>query len=229
MTRVLRVVGVALSVLIVGVTWASAQPRSRNAILQSGSSPFEDLSELAVAGDWKGVDAAMKKVESLERATVNALAPMPRKQFESQLAAIRGSHKNRDGYSLALQAAETYRTLVVAQAAGSLTVPLEVSLLDYVGFKVTALLSRPTPDWQAVQATTIEGIQFWTALKGRVRDTSLQTLSTTTLDGLAGAAKAGDRTTAQFAAKVALDLVDVLENYFSTVAKGAAAAKIRGR
>ncbi len=228
MRRVFCLVGVVLGVLIAGVTWASAQPRSRNAILQSGSSPFEDLSELAVAGDWKGVDVAMTKIESLEGATMNALAPMPRKQFESQLAAIRASHKNRDGYSLALQAAETYRTLVSAQSPESLTVPLEVSLLDYVGFKVTALLSRPTPDWQAVQATTIEGIQFWTALKSRVRDASLQTLSTTTLDGLAGAAKVGDRTTAQFAARVALDLVDVLENYFATVAKEAAAAKIRG-
>lgn len=220
MTRVL-LVGGALVALMAGATWASAQPRSRNEILQTSSSPFEHLSELAVAGDWKGVEVAMKEFEPLERATMNVLAPVPRKQFESQLAAIRSSHKGRDAYSLALQAADAYRTLVVAQDAGGLAVPLEVSLLDYVGFKLTALLSRPTPDWQAVRATATEGIQFWTVLKGRVRDKSLQTLTTTTLDGLARAATAGDRATAQLAARVDLDLVDVLENYFTSVAKAA--------
>lgn len=216
------IVGPLLLLVAAGAAWAAPpqqpRPQTRNEILQAASSPFEHLSELAIVGDWKGVDAAMQEFEPLQRTTTNALPAEARQRFDSQLAAIRESYGRRDGYSLGLQAADAYRTLVAAQDGAALAVPIEVSLLDYAGFKLTALLSRTSPDWQAVQATAGEARQFWTTIQRRVLDKSLHTLTTTTVDGLVKAAQDRDRARAQFAAQVDLDLVDVLEGHFTSVA-----------
>lgn len=211
-----------LVLVVAGAGWAArleqSTPQTRNEILQAAASPFEHLSELAVVGDWKGAGAAMKKFEPLQRATVNALPASWRKQFESQLAAIHDSHGRRDGYTLALQAADAYRTVVAAQDAAALPVPIEVSLLDYAGFKLTALLSRTSPGWQAVQATAAEARRFWMAIQPRLKDKSMQTLTATTIDGLVKAAQDRARARVQVAARVDLDLVDVLEAHFTAIA-----------
>lgn len=216
------IISPALLIVAAGTAWAAPlqQPgtQTRNEILQAAASPFEHLSELAVVGDWKGAGAAIQEFETLRQRTREALAAGVRQRFESETAAIHESYRRRDQYSLALQAADAYRTLVAAQDAAVLAVPIEVSLLDYAGFKLTALLSRPSPDWQAVQATAGEARKFWAAIEGRLTDKSLHTLTTTVVDGLVTAARDRDRVRAQFAAQVDLDLVDVLEGHFMSSA-----------
>lgn len=210
--------------LIVTAGTASAAPlqqpraQTRNEILQAAASPFEHLSELAVGGDWQGAAGAIREFETLQQRTSGALPAGVRQRFASEVAAIHESYRRRDQYALALQAADAYRTLVAAQDAAAVTVPIEVSLLDYAGFKLMALLSSASPDWQAVEATAGEARQFWTAIESRVKDKSLHTLTATVVDGLISAGRARDRARAQFAAQVDLDLVDVLEGHFMGLA-----------
>ena len=60
------------------------------------------------------------------------------------------------------------------------------------------------------------------AIQPRLKDKSLQTLTATTIDGLVKAAQDRDRARLQFAARVDLDLVDVLEGHFTAIASSRA-------
>lgn len=214
---------IAMGVAIVPVNehWSAPRnqtsPPTRNERLQAGSAPFEHVSELAAAGDWNGVARELGKFQLIRHVTLEALPPLVRTRFESELAAIEASHRTRDACRLAAHAADAYRTLVAAQNTSLLRVPLEVSLLDYAGFKAGALLGRCAPDWRAVETASADARRFWAALRPQMRDAAdLRTLTSTVVSGFSDAAGRRDRAGAQFAARVMLDLVDVLEGHFAS-------------
>ncbi len=55
--------------------------------------------------------------------------------------------KAADFTSVALAGAETYRALQESVDAKARQIPLEVSLLDYSGFKIEALSRATSVDW----------------------------------------------------------------------------------
>jgi hypothetical protein len=69
-------------------------------------------------------------------------------------------------------------------------------------------------DWETITATATESDSFWSALDKRVKDTSIRNLVTAIQDGLRGAVERKDIHGVKFAAKMQLEAVDVLEQYF---------------
>jgi hypothetical protein len=96
-------------------------------------------------------------------------------------------------------------------------VPVQVSLLDYAGFKLKVLLHAKSPDWAVLRKTTEEASRHWTALESRVPDKGLRDAVNTMITGMNKAITAKNAEMAVFAAQIDLALVDLLEGYFEHV------------
>jgi hypothetical protein len=186
----------------------------KNAILEVAISRCEDLTESAEAGKVKDMDQAIQALEGQRANILGVLSPEAGKRFEAGLAAIRQKRASEDFLKVALEAVETYRLLTTSLDRGKLKVPIEISLLDYAGFKVKVLSKRQPPDWQAMQGVATQAAKDWQAIQGKVADKSLQSLMNTTMAGLNQAIEGQDAAMTRFAAQVVLDLVDLLEQQF---------------
>jgi hypothetical protein len=192
-----------------------AQLRRTNDILAASASPFEDLTEFAVAADRPGIDRTLVAIATRADTTRAALDPARRPAFDSLLTRLRLARQARDFGAVALQAVEGYGMIVESLADEALTVPKAVSLLDYAGFKLSVLVAAPAPDWAALRETAANARRVWDGVAARVNHTGLRDVMTTTISGMERAIAARNVPMTAFAARVALDLVDLLESYFA--------------
>jgi hypothetical protein len=90
-----------------------------------------------------------------------------------------------------------------------------VAQLDYVGFKVKALLSARSVNWTQVSETVREASTWWTAIEPHTADATLKEAMNRTLLGMKQAADQKDPKVMNFAADMELILVDGLETFFT--------------
>ncbi|MEY2411138.1 MAG: hypothetical protein QOF48_3808 [Verrucomicrobiota bacterium] len=185
-----------------------------NETLLRASSPFEDMVEFALARNDAGLNKSLTAADSAAAAVRDALPGTATTRFDTLLQSIHKAATAKEHYAVALSAVETFRLLIDNLDAGSLTVPKEVSLLDYAGFKLHVLAAAPQPDWGAMRRMVDDAAGWWTAIKPKVSDKSLRNAFTSTIRGLQQAGKAEHLPMLNFAAQMDLDLVDLLEGYF---------------
>jgi hypothetical protein len=225
----LRQVHFSLMALAVLAGWlwagqvaAAAKPTDGsgpNQVLLAAASPFEDLTEFALANDTPGMRQALKAYDD-QAAAVNQVLSVPaRREMASLLAAIRRAESKGDGQEVAMNSVEAYRVLVESLDPNGLVVPTQVSKLDYVGFKLKVLLAASPPDWPAIQTTIDAAGRHWHELEPRVGDKALRDAVKAVLAGLFQATSAKNAEMAVFAAQMDLALVDLLEGYFERAAK----------
>lgn len=206
----------AITLLAFSPLVATASPQSeQNTKLLKATDPFEGLTETALDGDVAKVAIAFKAAKagrSATRALLKAETAVRFDQLFDELAAAQGK---KDGVVVALQAAEVYKLLVSSCDASALAVPMEVSLLDYAGFRTNALLKAAAPDWPALAATALEANGNWAKIRDRVTDKNLQAGMDKAQEGLATAAASRNIALSQASAKSDLDLVDALEEHFA--------------
>lgn len=115
---------------------------------------------------------------------------------------------------IALCAIDSYKTISEELDTSTMKIPKEVLLLDYVGFKVHALLAQQLVNWDMVTQTVNEGESQWKNIQGNVSDKSLYDTMETSIDGMQAAVKLRNVDMLRFASQITLDLVDLLEDYF---------------
>ena len=190
-----------------------------NQVLLAAASPFEDLTEFALANDTRGMGQALKAYGD-QAAAVNKVLSVPaRREMASLLAAIRRAELQGDNQKVALNSVEAYRVLVESLDPKGLVVPTQVSKLDYVGFKLKVLLAASPPDWPAIRTTIEAAGRHWHELEPRVGDKGLRDAVKTMLTGLRRATVTNNAEMAVFAAQMDLALVDLLEGYFERAAQ----------
>jgi hypothetical protein len=204
------------SVLAAQKAMSSSRPdmSRNNVVLLSAASPFEDLTEYALAGDKKGMQLALKAYDEQAAKVSKVLSPKARHEMELLVAAIKKAEQRAENESVALNSVEAYRTMIESLDTSSLVVPVQVSLLDYVGFKLKVLLHAKSPDWSILRKTAEEARRHWIAIESRVSDKGLRDTINTMITGLNKATAAKNAEMAVFAAQVDLALVDLLEGYF---------------
>jgi len=186
----------------------------RNAVLSDAASITEDLIGFALDGQTAKVAA---KVSSLRQALVT-LRPLLDDQtyevLERRTTAMEKAVAGKDALGAALVAVEAYRIIENAMDAAGRTAPVEVAMLDYAGFKLSVLAAGKRPNWARITATAKESGEFWSALGKTVSDKSMHNLIAAIQEGLNSAVARKDINSVKFAAKVLLEAVDVLEQYF---------------
>ena len=206
-------VGALLAFVPLGAN-AATQSKQNDKLLKA-TDPFEGLTESAIDGNAAKVAKAFKAANAGRIATRALLTPQIAARFDKLFDDLTLALGKKDTVVVALQAAELYKLLVSSCDASALAVPMEVSLLDYAGFRTNALLKAAAPDWQALADTAREAGANWGKIRDRVTDKKLQAGMDKAQEGLTAAAKTRDVPLSQASAKSDLDLVDDLEAHFT--------------
>ncbi|TAK07906.1 MAG: hypothetical protein EPO39_05605 [Candidatus Manganitrophaceae bacterium] len=200
------------------VSSATAQS-SRNEKLLTVASPFEDITEYVLAGQKEKITLSLKAYGEQAPQLDSVLSRRAKEELKSLVSGIEQAQRQGHFEEIALKSVEAYRVLIESLDRGSLQAPVEVSLLDYAGFKTRALLHRKAVDWSSIQSTVNEAQQHWNAIEPRVMDKGLRDAVNTAMEGMKKASAARNTDMADFAAQVDLALVDLLEGYFRRTAK----------
>ncbi len=208
----LALTGLTLAAFTLG---ASAATSPQNEKILEATDPFEGLTETALTGNAGKIASAFKAAKKEQAATRALLPAGSTARYDEVFAALEAAQAKKDNIAVSLAAAELYKVLVSSLDTAALDVPKEVSLLDYVGFRISALLKAPAIDWSAIDATTKEANAYWATVRDRVSDTKLRAQMDAAQKGLTTAAQSRDAALAQTAVKSDLDLVDDLEKHFA--------------
>jgi hypothetical protein len=201
----------AIAVLLT-VTPAAASPTSRaNDLLLSAMSPFEDMTEFALAGNGSGISKTLVAADQ-QAAVVRKVLPAPAAgRLDTLMGGLHKAAAAKDHHEVARSSVEVFRLLTDNLQARELKVPKEVSLLDYAGYRLRVLAAAKSPDWQEVQKTAGEAAGWWNAVKSKVSDGALRATFDSVIRGLGDAARLQNLPMLRFAAQIDLDLVDLLE------------------
>lgn len=185
----------------------------RNERLLAVAEGFEALTETAFSAAFERLKTAHDAASS-DVTVVNAeLSSDDQRRLEVLHGAIRNALRDKDRSALALAAVESYRVLVSAQNARAV-VPVEVSLLDYAGFKLEALARADVVRWDEMARALEYANSQWATLSPRVSSKGLSGAFEATLAGMKRAIREKNTLAASIASTDELALVDVLEEHF---------------
>lgn len=194
---------------------AKSTPRPPTDVLSQSSELAEQLSENAASIDGAGFKKATSDISALDARLATTLPPERKQALDALLTDIQSAWATGDRSALGVKAIEAYRVLQEAMPRGAKTVPLQVAQLDYVGFKVNALLSSKSVNWAQVSGTVREASTWWAAIEPHASDATLKEAMNRTLLAMKEAADQKDPKVMHFAADMELILVDGLETLFT--------------
>lgn len=183
--------------------------------LRNAAEPFEKLTETAFTASMAKIDATIHDANVAAQGVRGDLAPDAASRLNAQLAAVREARNAQDRASLAIASIEAYRVLVSAISPAS-KVPVEVSLLDYAGFRYDADLKATPARWADASQAATYARHTWDSIAPRITDTALKAKFDKAVGELNKFAASRNSSAAQSAVATELDLVDQLEKYFTS-------------
>jgi hypothetical protein len=183
------------------------------AALSAAGEPFETLTETAFTATPADLDTSILAAEAAA-GTLKPMVPAALSaSLQKHLAAVRQARKSDQRVDLALASIEGFRSIVSA-VPGTPAVPIDVSLLDYAGFRYDADAQAKPPRWDDMAAATTYARERWANISGLAPLAKLRTRFDDGLTEMEAAVKAHNVTRARAAAKAELDMVDELETAF---------------
>ena len=209
-TRRFMLVGMMLLMISSGTALA----KGRNAILVNAMSPYEDLTEYALAGNETKVKQAIASLNGSVAEIRDSISVRAVQALEANIKEMQAAESKAAFPEIALLSVDSYKVIAGELDQSPLDVPIQVVNLDYVGFRIHALLKQEKIDWRLVSETADEGKGQWKEIEKRVSDNGLHDSVNTAIEGLEYASTSKNIDMLGFAAQVVLDLVDLLEGYF---------------
>jgi hypothetical protein len=191
----------------------AASPSDR---LLAAAEPFEALTETAFTDPPKKLDQTIALGRKAVADVRGLLNPSTATMVDGLLAAVnrdRGSDQRGD---LALSSIEIYRSLVSSVPAGT-KVPVDVSLLDYAGFRYQADLKAAPVRWEDMKQAVSFAQGRWAPLSPKIADKAVSGPFAAALAAMDNAVAGRDSKAAQSAVTAELDQVDKLETYFNAL------------
>ena len=182
----------------------------RRAALIAAAERFENLTEAAFSTDPREVANRTVLANAAGAAVRNGMSPDHGAGLDAALGKITLAVQTKSAVDLSLASNDAYRA-VLSEAGGEPTVPLDIGLLDYAGFRILAEARDPKPRWDDVRETLGFANQRWNAVKPLIRDAKVRDQFDRVLVWAQEALAAKDAKSLERAANNELDLVDVLE------------------
>lgn len=187
---------------------------SYNAAILAAAEPFENLTEQAPTASADTLKSLIQEAGSGAAKVYSSLDKSARANLQNAQTKVNAAATGDDRAGIALAAVEGYRTLVES-VRGNTPIPMNVSLLDYAGFRYQADLSSDPARWDdALKAVDFAG-QQWAEISSRVADATLRDDFSKALSAMRKAAGERNLDDAHRAVTGELDLVDKLEQFFS--------------
>ena len=180
-------------------------------------SPFEDMTEYALAKNERGVLASLSSVEKAENNLIfeKNISAENIKQFKAQLKTLKALIKQKKYPQIALASTELFGFNINHFIhAKRVEIQIHIEHLDYMGFKVLALVNQNSINWQDIDKTISDAQKQWLALSPKVKDRNLKDSFNSLFEGLHLSAKQKHAKMASILASLDMSLVDVLENSF---------------
>lgn len=180
----------------------------------AASEYFEGLTEQAFTASPAELDVLIGQAGEAAARDDKALAPATASSLARRLTEIDAARASLNRADLAIASVESYRLLVTAGPATE-TAPVQVSLLDYAGFRYGADLGAQPVRWDDADVAADFAATQWRQIEPRVTDPALRGRFSDSMTGLKAAAQAQDLAAARRVDQTELDLVDELEVFFA--------------
>ena len=180
-------------------------------------SPFEDMTEFALEKDDAGIMKSLTKVEDANKEQLFSkhLTKESIAVLNDKLDELQGLIKQKDYEHIALASTEIFEyNASNFMDSKKIETQIRIEHLDYMGFKVLALLNQKKIDWQNIEQTISKVEKEWLALSPSVTDSNLKDSFELLFSGLHLCAQNKDTKMGEILAAMDLSLVDVLENSF---------------
>jgi hypothetical protein len=210
--KVIRGLLIGLFVLLI-FNW-NVMAYEKNTVLFDAMSPYEDLTEYALDQNMSKVANSISSLDGLIAKLKAVLSNKSIHSLEINVTKMQAAEKRAAYSEIALLAVDSYKILADELDQTTLKVPKQVVILDYVGFRIHALLRQNEIDWHLISETVDEGKSQWKQVKRKVTNKGLYDSLNTTITGLEIASTSKNIDMLKFAAQVNLDLVDLLEGFF---------------
>lgn len=178
-------------------------------------SPFEDMTEFALNKNDDGIDKSLAKVENAQKELTfeKNLGIENLKVLNPKIETLKTLIKEKQYSQIALTATELFEFNITHFVdASKIETQIKIEHLDYMGFKVLALLSEGKTDWNTIKTTITNSKVQWNALSEKVKDNNLKDTFNFLFEGLNESVKNKDQKMTKILAAMDLSLVDVLEN-----------------
>lgn len=193
---------------------AKAGNKDEKLRFMAAAEPFEALTEAAATGDERRIQPAVNAALASGDRIRSTLPSTYRNELDFQTISIRRGQRAKDPTAISLSSNEAYRILVSA-SAGAASFPVEVSLLDYAGFRYDANLKAKPARWADMTEATLFAERQWAQVEPRLKEPALAAEFGKALTDMKKAAATKDGKLAAASVKAELDLVDKLEAAFA--------------
>ena len=185
-----------------------------NETLLDATGPYEDMVGPALGGNAKNIAKLLSDADAQADGVKKVLPPEAAEQFDGLLKSIHKTFDAKSYKSVAQNAVAVFRLLVDNLKTDALKIPREVSLLDYAGYQLEVLAAAEKPDWDAMKKVAADAEKWWNTSAPRISDKNLRATVTSTIRGIKQATEEQNLAMVKFAARIDLDLVDLLEGAF---------------
>ena len=186
-------------------------------ILDKVLSPFEDMTEYALAKNLPSMKKGYKNIEALEDngLLAQSVTDGTIKQISQDIESLEG-YINKENYSqAALLSTKIFKTIVNNFAYSEYVVnQLHIENLDGMGFEILSLLSTDSIDYTQIQSIINEAKKDWMFLRDNVDDENKIDAFDLLFEGLLHATLQHDDKMLKILASMDLALVDVIETQF---------------
>ena len=184
------------------------------AILDKILSPFEDMTEYALANDFSGMKNGYKNIENIEdNALLKQTIPSAKLKILSQNIEKLKTYIDNAAYSnAALLSSNMFNDSVTNfKYKNSIQDQLHIEHLDYMGFRLLALLSVKDVNYAQISKVITNAKINWNAIREKIKDENSVDAFNLLFKGLEQSVKTENNTMIKILAELDLALVDVIE------------------
>jgi len=186
-------------------------------ILDKLLSPFEDMTEYALAKDLPSMKKGYKNIEALEDSGLLAKSVTDgvMKQIAQDIESLKGFINKKNYSEVALLSTKLFKSIVNNFAYSEYIVnQIHIENLDGMGFEILSLLSTNSIDYIQIQSIINEAKKDWMFLRDNIDDENKIDTFNLLFYGLLHATLQHDDKMLKILASMDLALVDVIEQQF---------------
>ena len=187
------------------------------AVLDKVLSPFEDMIEYALDNDIDSMKKGYKKIENIEdNSLLQQTLPTDKlKQFSANIETLETVIDNAQYSKVALLSSKMFNDATTNfKYSSKIKEQLHIEHLDYMGFRILALLSTENPNFAQISHAISNAKSNWNAIKGKIKDENKVEAFDLVFQGLDHSLQIKDKKMLNILAQMDLALVDVVEKVF---------------
>ncbi len=184
------------------------------AVLDKLLSPFEDMTEYALAKDLAGMKKAYKDIEHIEDSSLlkQTISSSKLKVLSQNIEKLEKYINNADYTNVALLSSTMFNDSITNfKYQNNIQTQIHVEHLDYMGFRLLALLNTKNINYAQMSKVITSAKVHWNAIKNKLKDENSVDAFNLLFEGLEHSVKSKNDEMIKILAELDLALVDVIE------------------